>query len=278
MGCFIFGGGGKKADGDNLDFSRVTMEPQFGLAGKKFYNKNKELKTGTILNWDGTPLTLPDGETISGADVVEPSLSRRYIPSGKYLGKPVELAPMAQGSVNVSIQGSRSFRVEKTAGYIEGGTDTIAFPPGKVLADGTYEGPYAVTSGSEIITLNTNGKYCTGDITVGRTAIFIGNRTPNSSTTMYLPYQTVDGAKRKPMAFSIMGGMSATSGDYLATLMGLCAIDGTYDFIGTFNDGGQISTFTATITDQPESERIKLTITDNYGFKSSVSYYVMLIC
>lgn len=277
MGCFIFGGGGGKGD-SSLDFSQVNMEPQYALAGKKFYNKDKELKAGTILNWDGTPLTLADGETISGADVVEPSLTTRYIPSGKYLGKPVFLAPMAQGSVDVRLQSNTGFLVDKTAGYISGGTDAVAFPPGKVLADGTYEGPYAVTSGSEIITLNTSGKYCTGDITVGKTAIFIGNRTPNSSTTMYLPYQTVDGAKRKPMAFSIMGGMSATSGDYLATLMGLCATDGTYDFPGTFNDGGQISTFATTITDQPASERIKLTITDNYGFKSTVSYYVMLIC
>lgn len=128
MGCFIFGGGGKKADGDNLDFSRVTMEPQFGLAGKKFYNKNKELKTGTILNWDGTPLTLPDGETISGADVVEPSLSRRYIPSGKYLGKPVELAPMAQGSIFGSLLDDHTFRIVKTAGYIEGGAIDYVIP------------------------------------------------------------------------------------------------------------------------------------------------------
>lgn len=126
MGCFIFGGGGKKADGDNLDFSQVTMEPQFGLAGKKFYNKNKELKTGTILNWDGTPLTLLDGETVPGADVVEPSLSRRYIPSGKYLGKPVELAPMAQGSVTGAQLDDQTFRITKSAGYIEGGTQDIA--------------------------------------------------------------------------------------------------------------------------------------------------------
>ena len=126
MGCFIFGGGGKKADGDNLDFSPVTMEPQFGLAGKKFYNKNKELKTGTILNWDGTPLTLMDGDTIPGADVVEPSLTTRYIPSGKYLGKPVELAPMAQGSVTGAQLDDHSFRITKTAGYIEGGTQDIA--------------------------------------------------------------------------------------------------------------------------------------------------------
>ena len=128
MGCFIFGGGGKKASGDNLDFSQVTMEPQFGLAGKKFYNKNKELKTGTILNWDGTPLTLLDGETVPGADIVEPSLSRRYIPSGKYLGKPVELAPMAQGFVDGAQLDDHTFRITKTAGYIESGTQDYAIP------------------------------------------------------------------------------------------------------------------------------------------------------
>lgn len=126
MGCFIFGGGGKKADGDNLNFSQVNMEPQFGLAGKKFYNRNKELKTGTILNWDGTPLTLMDGDTIPGADVVEPSLTTRYIPSGKYLGKPVELAPMARGFVDCAQLDDHTFRITKTAGYIEGGTQDFA--------------------------------------------------------------------------------------------------------------------------------------------------------
>lgn len=128
MGCFIFGSGGGRNNGGGPDFSLVNMEPQFALAGKKFYNRNQELKTGTILNWDGTPLTLMDGDTIPDADVVEPSLTTRYIPSGKYLGKPVELAPMAQGSIFGSLLDDHTFRIVKTAGYIEGGAIDYAIP------------------------------------------------------------------------------------------------------------------------------------------------------
>ena len=101
MGVFLFGSGGKK-DSAGPDLSQVTMQPQFGLSGKKFFDKNGNLKEGAILNWDGTPITLMDGDTVPGADIINPSLDERYIPSGFYLGRPIELKQMDRYSGSYS--------------------------------------------------------------------------------------------------------------------------------------------------------------------------------
>lgn len=125
MGCFIFGSG--SGGGSNLPFDQVTMEPQFGLAGKKFIDKNEQLKTGTIQNWNGTPLT--DENWSGSADIIQPSLPsapRQYIPAGVYLGKDVLFQSMPEGSVSGAQMGDRAFRITKTAGYISAGTIDIA--------------------------------------------------------------------------------------------------------------------------------------------------------
>ena len=126
MGCFIFGGGGIGGNG-GVPFDQVTMEPQFGLAGKKFIDKNKQLKTGTIQNWNGTLLTLDHSGDSQGSDeYIEPALFNRYIPAGYYISKDIDIRPMPEGSVSGAQYSDNSFRITKTAGYISAGTIDIA--------------------------------------------------------------------------------------------------------------------------------------------------------
>ncbi len=276
MGCFIFGGGGKKADGDNLDFSRVTMEPQFGLAGKKFYNKNKELKTGTILNWDGTPLTLADGETIPGADVVEPSLSRRYIPSGKYLGKPVELAPMAQGSVSVSFLDSHSYEIAQTAGYIHGITELVALPEGKVLADGTYEGPYEVgIPNAKYYYLQTAGQMCTQNIKINKPVVTHTDWvTPKNSTTIEIPLDGLLSCERL-YSVTLFADDAVSSGQLVSAYLekggsSIMALRHAYKE-GT----GPVAIGISSWVDDYANEKSIIQIT-GVSFKTTIEYYIVM--
>lgn len=133
MGCFIFGGGGIGGNG-GVPFDQVTMEPQFGLAGKKFIDKNKQLRTGTIQNWDGTPISLSEGDTPVDPDTINPSLTSKYIPAGVYLGKPVYFPKMPEGSVSGAQMDDSTFRVTKTAGYINAGTQDFSITGGSPTA------------------------------------------------------------------------------------------------------------------------------------------------
>lgn len=128
MGCFIFGSGGIGGNG-GVPFDQVTMEPQFGLAGKKFIDKNKQLKTGTIQNWNGEKTALNPGEQWDTPDIV-PSTAASYIPAGYYIGQDIKIAGMPEGSVSGAQVDSGTFRVTKTAGYISGGTDNYAISGG----------------------------------------------------------------------------------------------------------------------------------------------------
>lgn len=92
MGCFIFGGGGKKGD-SSLDFSKVTMEPQYALAGKKFFNRNKELKAGNISNYVAPAAGASDSP--DKLTLLPEVNAARHIPAGVYMSRDVEIGPLA---------------------------------------------------------------------------------------------------------------------------------------------------------------------------------------
>ena len=94
MGGFIFGSGG--GGGSGLNWDEITMQPQFGLAGKKFFDKDKQLKTGSIPNWDGYTIK---GEPSGPKHVVQSSRDERYIPAGNYLGVDVDLKPITPSNI-----------------------------------------------------------------------------------------------------------------------------------------------------------------------------------
>ena len=128
MGCFIFGsGGGKNNGGGGPDFSLVNMEPQFALAGKRFYNRNQDLRTGTIPNWNGEQVALLPGDEWPTPDIT-PSLEASYIPSGYYIGQDIKIAGMPVGDIRtVEYTDAHSIVITFGAGYISGSRE-IALP------------------------------------------------------------------------------------------------------------------------------------------------------
>ncbi|MBO4556509.1 MAG: hypothetical protein J5706_07085 [Elusimicrobiales bacterium] len=127
MGGFIFGSGSGGGSGGGLDWSQVNMAPQFGLAGKKFFDQNKQLREGTILNWDGTVLS--GASTDSNKIIVVPATSAKHILGGRYLGRDIEIAAMEAGSAAMGISGD-TVTLTKQAGYIAAGSETLQVPAG----------------------------------------------------------------------------------------------------------------------------------------------------
>ena len=291
MGCFIFGGGGIGGNG-GVPFDQVTMEPQFGLAGKKFIDKNKQLRTGTIQNWDGTPISLSEGDTPIDPDTINPSLTSKYIPAGVYLGKPVYFPKMPEGSVEVGLNGSTSFRVEKTAGYISGGTEDIALPPGKVVADDTYSGPYTINPQQAYYeggqrgkqTLQTANKMCSDNIVIrGLYRNGISEEQAYSSTVFYLDYiymQNYEAPDVPPQMFAMMAENPASG--YISSLCGYCDTSGPYsDWIGdAYIWGSGYTDIVYSVQDEHNNHRIKITIDTSYVaayFKTSVKFFGKLM-
>lgn len=155
MGGFIFGSGGGGNGGPDL--SLVTMEPQFGLKDKMFYDRNGNLVPGTILNWDGTVLFTPS--TDGNKMVVTPRAdTAQHIAGGKYLGRDIEFAAMPAGSA-VLERNDNVVTLRKTAGYIPSGPDETETVP-------AYTGVTSMTPGASAKTFSVADKYCGSDLTV----------------------------------------------------------------------------------------------------------------
>ena len=156
MGGFIFGSGGGDPGGGGVDWNQVTMAPQFGLTGKKFYDQNKQLREGTILNWDGTVLN--GASTDSNKRIVVPATSAKHILGGRYLGRDIEIAAMEAGSASVGING-KTVTLTKQAGYIAAGSETQEVPAGSA----------AMSRNGNLVTLTKQAGYIeagTSDLTV----------------------------------------------------------------------------------------------------------------
>ena len=257
MGCFIFGSGGS-GGGGVLNWDQVTMEPQFGLSGKKFFDKNKQLRNGTIQNWNGEKIMLNPEEQWDNPDIV-PSIIASYIPAGYYIGQDIKIASMPIGSVNVSWRDSYSYAIEKTAGYINGETEVIVLNEGYKLVD-TNNFPTA---------------------NIGRASAY------DSGETLYLPYAIAYGNTMiKPHLFNISAVIDeidlSLRGSYILAAFGSCESDGTPLAVGCIcyiSNGtvGQVeqSDIRFTVEDQPSNNRIKLTW-DGF-FKFASKYYVTTI-
>lgn len=127
MGILVFGSGGG-GNGGGLNWDEVDIQPQFALSGKKFFDKDKQLRAGTILNWDGTPLSGPSSD--SSKVIITPDKDHAWhIPGGRYLGRDVEISAMGNGSASMSIAGN-VVTLAKQAGYIDGGNETLNVPAG----------------------------------------------------------------------------------------------------------------------------------------------------
>ncbi len=153
MGGFVFGSGG--GSGNSVDFLKVTMEPQFGLSGKKFYDRSGNLVPGTILNWDGTVLS--GASTDGNKVIVTPDSVAQHIAAGKYLGRDIEFAAMAAGSAEMSRE-DNVVTLTKQAGWIGAGTPTLTIP--------AYNGSNSITPGASAQTLSLAGLYCLADIII----------------------------------------------------------------------------------------------------------------
>lgn len=162
MGVLILGP--SKRRGSDIDLSQDTIRPEFVLNGKTFHGPDGTPRVGTILNWDGTVLS--GGGSGDNPHVIAPSLNARYIPAGRHLGKDVVLSPMPQGTATLSRDGN-VVTLNKTAGHINGGTDSMAVP--------AYTGDNAVTPAALPLTLPVAGKYCPNDLVVRKPANLIAS-------------------------------------------------------------------------------------------------------
>lgn len=121
MCIFIFGKGG--GSGSGPDLSKVTARPEYVLSPYKYVDKGGVLRQGTISNFAGEPA---EGAASGDHFTINPSTDARHIPAGSYLGRAIDLPAMPQGSVTGAQLDDHSFRITKTAGYIEGGTQDFA--------------------------------------------------------------------------------------------------------------------------------------------------------
>ena len=247
MGGFIFGSGNGGGSGGGLDWSQVNMAPQFGLTGKKFFDQNKQLQEGTILNWDGTVLS--GASTDSNKIIVVPATSAKHILGGRYLGRDIEIAAMEAGSAAMAING-KTVTLTKQAGYIASGSETLQVPAGSAsmsrngnlvtltkqagyIEAGTSDLTVPLTTKSETISSNGSYTYTPSSSYVGFSQVALtvsvptetaslqttrsyGTISSNGSYTIY-PSSDYDAMKKATLTVSVSGDTPSTGTGSVST-------------------------------------------------------------
>ena len=254
MGGFIFGSGGGDPGGGGVDWNQVTMAPQFGLTGKKFYDQNKQLREGTILNWDGTVLN--GASTDSNKRIVVPATSAKHILGGRYLGRDIEIAAMEAGSASVGING-KTVTLTKQAGYIAAGSETLEVPAGSA----------AMSRNGNLVTLTKQAGYIeagTSDLTVPLTtkSVTISSNgpytyTPSSSyvgfsqvdVTVSVPTTTVSLETTKSYGTVSSNGSYTIypSGDYVAMKKATFTVSVSGGISGVYTGSGTVTNNSSTL-------------------------------
>lgn len=271
MGVFIFNSGGGGNSGPALDWDQVNVEPQFVLQGKKFLDKDKQLKVGTILNWDGTVLSGASGD--SNKIIVAPATTAKHIAAGRYLSRDIEIAAMEAGSAAMERNGN-VITLHKTSGYITGGDVTETVP--------LYNDTTSITPGTSTKYFETNGKYLNSRLSVVGSSNLIAANIKKNVTIFGVTgtlqegttYDTYNGAT------TITPGTSAqyfyTAGKYVAsnlTVYGSSNLKSSniksgvsiFGITGTYTGGGTISgVYTGSGTVTNNSSTLVITCPSGY--------------